>query len=59
MFAIGAERDDGLYAFRGDTGELLASLPKSVKGARRFGTLIAAGGRLYVAGAGQLYAFTF
>jgi outer membrane protein assembly factor BamB len=59
VFAIGAERDDGLYAFRGDTGELLASLPKSVKGARRFGTLVAAGGRLYVAGAGQLYAFTF
>jgi outer membrane protein assembly factor BamB len=59
VFALGAERDGRLYAFRGDTGELIASLPKRLNGTRRFQTLIAADGRLYVAGDGQIYAFAF
>lgn len=59
VFALGAERDNRLYAFRGDDGELLALLPKLLNGTRRFQTLVAADGRLYVTGAGRLYAFAF
>jgi outer membrane protein assembly factor BamB len=59
VFMVGAEADNRLYAFRGDTGELLASPPENLWGFYRFKTLIAAGDRLYVAGNGQVYAFTF
>jgi outer membrane protein assembly factor BamB len=59
VFGIGAQGDNRLYAFRGDTGELLASPPERMIGTRGFQTLIAADGRLYVAAEGKLYAFTF
>ncbi len=52
----GAEGDNRLHGFRGDTGEpLFASEP--LAGLRHFGTLIAADGRLYVGADGRLYAF--
>jgi hypothetical protein len=51
--------DSRLYAFRGDTGELLASPRDRVPGLKNFETLIAADGRLFVAGEGRLYAFAF
>jgi outer membrane protein assembly factor BamB len=59
VFAIGAQGDSRLYAFRGDTGELLASPRDRVPGTRDFETLIAADGRLFVIGGGKVYAFAF
>jgi len=59
VLIVGAEADNRLYAFRGDNGELIASPPQGMRGFRRFETLIAAGGRLYAASGGQVYAFAF
>jgi hypothetical protein len=59
VFALGAQGDSRLYAFRGDTGELLESQRNYVPGTKDFGTLIAADGRLYVTGGEKVYAFTF
>jgi putative pyrroloquinoline-quinone binding quinoprotein len=59
VFALGAQGDSRLYAFQGDTGELLESQRNYVPGTKDFGTLIAADGRLYVTGGGKVYAFTF
>jgi outer membrane protein assembly factor BamB len=59
VFIVGAEADNRLYAFRGDTGELIASPPEHMRGFHRFQTLIAAGDRLYAASGGQVYAFGF
>jgi outer membrane protein assembly factor BamB len=59
VFALGAQGDSRLYAFRGDTGELLVSPRDRVLGTKDFGTLIAADGRLYITGGGKVYAFTF
>ena len=59
VFALGAQGDSRLYAFRGDTGELLELQRNYVPGTKDFGTLIAADGRLYVTGGGKVYAFTF
>ncbi|OLC69034.1 MAG: hypothetical protein AUH79_02330 [Betaproteobacteria bacterium 13_1_40CM_4_64_4] len=62
VWAVGAEGDNRLHGFRGDTGAIVFSesagseaLPK----VRRFQTLIAGGGRLYVAADQQIYAFVF
>jgi hypothetical protein len=58
VWMLGAEGDDRLHAFRGDTGEpIFASEPLS--GLRRFQTLIATENRLYVAADGRIYAFRF
>ena len=59
VFIVGADADNRLYAFRGDTGELIASPPEHMRGFHRYETLIAAGDRLYVASGGQAYAFGF
>ena len=59
LFALGAYGDNRLYAFRGDTGELIASPPDRMLGTVKFQTLIAADGRLFVTTAGKMYAFTF
>jgi outer membrane protein assembly factor BamB len=59
VFIVSAEADNRLFAFRGDTGELLASPPEHMRGFHRYQTLIAAGDRLYVASGGQVYAFGF
>jgi outer membrane protein assembly factor BamB len=59
VFIVGAEADNRLYAFRGDTGELIASPPEHMRGFRRYETIIAAGDRLYAASGGQAYAFGF
>ncbi len=58
VFALGSHGDGRLYAYRGDTGDLLAP-PQRLTGTTKFQTLIAADGRLYVTGGGRLYAFTF
>ena len=58
VFALGSHGDNRLYAYRGDTGELLAP-PQPLLGTTNFQTLIAADGRLFVTGGGKVYAFTF
>jgi outer membrane protein assembly factor BamB len=58
VFALGSWGDNRLYAYRGDTGELLA-LPQPLLRTTKFQTLIAADGRLYVTADGKVYAFTF
>jgi hypothetical protein len=58
VWMLGAEGDNRLHAFRGDTGEpIFASEPLS--GLRRFQTLIATQDRLYVGADGHIYAFRF
>jgi outer membrane protein assembly factor BamB len=58
VWALGAEGDDRLHAFRGDTGEpIFVSDPLS--GLRRFQTLIATQDRLYVGADGRIYALNF
>jgi hypothetical protein len=58
VWILGAEGDNRLHAFRGDTGEpLYASEPLS--GLRHFQTLIAIQDHLYVAADGRIYAFRF
>jgi hypothetical protein len=59
VFIVGAEADNRLYAFRGDTGELIASPPQGMRSFHRYQTLIAAGDRLYAASGGQVYVFKF
>jgi outer membrane protein assembly factor BamB len=58
VFALGAQGDGKLYAYRGDTGDLIASTQR-MTATRDFQTLIAADGRLYVAADGRIYAFSF
>ena len=56
VWMLGAEGDNRLYGFRGDTGErLFASAP--LAGLRHFQTLIAADDRLFVGADGRLYGF--
>jgi hypothetical protein len=58
VWMLGAEGDNRLHAFRGDTGEpIFASEPLS--GLRRFQTPIAVHDRLYVGADGRIYAFEF
>jgi hypothetical protein len=56
VWMLGAEGDNRLHAFRGDTGESLFAGPP-LAGLRHFQTLIAADNRLFVGADGQLYAF--
>jgi hypothetical protein len=58
VWMLGAEGDNRLHAFRGDTGEpLFASEP--LGGLRHLQTLIATQDHLYVAADGRIYAFSF
>ena len=59
VFALGALGDNRLYAYRGDTGELIASPRERMIGTTKFQTLIAADGRLYVTAGGKVYVFAF
>jgi hypothetical protein len=58
VWIVGAEGDNRLHAFRGDTGEPFAGV-EAMSGVRRFQTLIAAEDHLYVAADGRIYAFSF
>jgi hypothetical protein len=56
IWILGAEGDNRLHGFRGDTGDrLYASEP--LAGLRHFQTLIAANNRLYAGADGRIYAF--
>jgi hypothetical protein len=59
VWILGAEGDNLLHGFRGDTGEPLFTSALALAGIHHFQTLIAAGGRLYVGADGRVYAFTF
>jgi hypothetical protein len=56
VWILGAEGDNRLHGFRGDTGETLFTSPP-LAGLRHFQTLIAADNRLFVGADGRLYAF--
>jgi len=58
VWILGAQGDERLHGYRGDTGEpLYTSDPMT--GLRHLQTLLAAGDRLYVGADGRLYAFAF
>ena len=62
VWVLGAEGDDRLHGYRGDTGEPLftgGGPGDSMTGLRHFQDLLAAGDRLYVGADGRLYAFAF
>ena len=56
VWIVGAEGDQELHGFRGDTGQEIFTSEK-LDGLRHFVTILAAAGRLYLAGDGQLFAF--
>ena len=62
VWILGAEGDDRLHGYRGDTGEPLfagGGPQDAMTGLRHFQDLLAAGDRLYVGADGRLYAFAF
>jgi hypothetical protein len=60
VWAVGAQGDGLLHAFKGDTGEVLFSGPQQgLAGLHRLQTLIATQDHLYVGADGTIYAFAF
>jgi hypothetical protein len=61
VWMVGAEGDNRLHGFKGDTGEPLlpAARPAAMVGLRHFQTLIATRDHLYVGADGRISAFTF
>jgi hypothetical protein len=60
VWMLGAEGDDLLHGFKGDTGEILfGGSGQTMAGLHHFQSLIAAEDRLYIGADGQLYAFVF
>jgi len=61
VWTVGAEGDNRLHGFRGDTGEPVftgGGAPEQMQGLHAFATVIATDGRIFVAADGRLYAFT-
>jgi len=58
VWMLGAEGDNRLHAFRGDTGEPIFH-SEAMRGLRHFQTLIATSERLYVGADGRVFAFDF
>ena len=56
VWIVGAEGDERLHGFRGNDGQALFS-SDPLDGLRHYVTILAAAGRLYFAGDGQLFAF--
>jgi outer membrane protein assembly factor BamB len=60
VWMVGAEGDNRLHGFRGDTGEPVVDRSgPAMSGLHHFQTLIATKDRLYVGADGRVYAFTF
>jgi hypothetical protein len=62
VWIVGAEGDNRLHGFRGDTGEPLfdgGGAGDAMTGLHHFQDLIAAGGRLFVGADDRLYAFSY
>ncbi len=57
VWVMGAEGDNRLHAYRGDTGQALLTGADRIDGLRRFATMLVAEGRLYVAADGRVVAF--
>jgi outer membrane protein assembly factor BamB len=61
VWAAGAEGDNRLHGFRGDTGQPVytgGTGEDTMPGLRHFATIVAANGRLLLAGDGRVYAFS-
>ena len=58
VWIVGAEGDNRLHGFRGDTGEPIFT-GEAMSGLHHFQTLIASQDRLYVGADGRVYAFVF
>jgi hypothetical protein len=62
VWILGAEGDNRLHGYRGDTGEALfagGGPGDEMNGLRNFQGLVAAGGRFFVGADGRVYAFSF
>ena len=62
VWVLGAEGDDRLHGYRGDTGEPLfdgGGPGDAMTGLHHFQDLLPAGGRLYVGADNRLYAFSY
>lgn len=62
IWIVGGEGDDRLHGFRGDTGEEIfegGGVNDRMTNMRHFATVVAASGRLYVAGDSRVYSFAF
>jgi outer membrane protein assembly factor BamB len=62
VWMVGAEGDNRLHGFKGDTGEPVytgGGAAEAMAGLHHMQTLIAAGGRLYVGADDRIYAFSF
>ena len=62
VWMLGAEGDNRLHGFRGDTGEPVfkgGGPGDRLSGLHHFQDLLPAGGRLYVGADDRLYAFSF
>lgn len=62
VWVAGAEGDDRLHGFRGDNGAPVfdgGGPADAMHDLRHFGTILAAANHLYVAGDGEVYAFTY
>jgi hypothetical protein len=62
VWIVGAEGDNRLHGFRGDTGEAVPAgdgADDRMEGLPHFATILPAEGAFYVAGNGRLYAFRF
>jgi hypothetical protein len=60
VWVVGAEGDDRLHGFRGDTGEEIFDGDgpgNRMNGLRHFATILVAGGHFYIAGDGRIFAF--
>jgi len=60
VWAVGAEGDDRLHGFRGDTGEEMytgGGTGDRMTGLRHFTTILVAAGRFYIAAGGRIFAF--
>jgi len=61
VWIVGAEGDERLHGYRGDTGEPVytgAGAAEAMTGLRRFQTVLPAGDRVYVGADGRIYAFS-
>ena len=60
VWILGAEGDNGLYGYRGDTGEQIFGQDSDLlSGLHHFQTLIASEDYLYIGADGRIYAFRF
>jgi hypothetical protein len=59
VWVVGAEGDNSLHGFRGDTGQEIftGAAEDGLRGLRHFATILVAAGRFYIAGDGHIFAF--